>query len=403
MSNIEQKLKKLQDDSAKRSLKYYENNKEKIAQRRKEIRDAKKLGLPTPPPKVETVKAVQPVQKVQVVQPVQEVQQVQLIPMKAKKASTAKIIKAGEDVITFEDVEASLKNKTPVTQKAYISNVKNIKNQYFKSPINDYSFIRDYGEKLINLVNESIKYKPATKKSFLISLHSISRGLNAKTEDIFYKEMMRYKKLVEDNTSENTITEKQIENYDTMENLKKILKKMKEETFVEIRDKLLISLYLLKPPLRNDFEGVKILKKETDDKINFIIKQCSVYLFYLNNYKTANTYGEKVILYSKEKDKLIYKLLGKLLKYNYEFLFTNEKGEQMSEKTISARVPLLFEKYLNKHITINTIRHIYESELIQSPEYGKMSFNEKKNKHEELHHDTTTANLFYNKINLPTF
>jgi len=402
MSNIELKFKKLKEDSAKRSLKYYEGNKEKIAQRRKEIRDAKKAGLPTPP-KVQPVQTVQPVQKVQVVQPVQEVQQVQLIPMKAKKPSIAKIIKAGEDVITFEDVEASLKNKTPVTQKAYIANIKNIKNQYFKTPLNDYSFIRDDGENLIKLINESIKYKPATKKSFLISLHSISRGLNAKTEDIFYKEMMRYKKLIEDNTSENIITDKQIENYDTMENLKKILKKMKEESFVEIRDKLLISLYLLKPPLRNDFEGVKILKKETDGKINYIIKQCSVYLFYLNNYKTANTYGEKVILYSKEKDPLIYKLLGKLLKYKNEFLFTNEEGKPLSDNTISARVPLLFEKYLNKHITINTIRHIYESELIQSPEYGKMSFKEKQNKHGELQHSTESANLFYNKINLPTF
>ena len=47
--------------------------------------------------------------------------------MKAKKPSIAKIIKAGEDVITFEDVEASLKSKNPVTQKAYIANVKNIK------------------------------------------------------------------------------------------------------------------------------------------------------------------------------------------------------------------------------------------------------------------------------------
>ena len=154
MSIIEPKMKKMQDDSAKRSLKYYEGNKEKIAQRRKEIRDAKKAGLP-PPPKVETVQpvqkvqVVQPVQKVQVVQPVQEAQQVQLIPMKAKKASIAKIIKAGEGVITFEDVEASLKNKTPVTQKAYIANIKNIKNQYFKTPLGDYSFIRDDGEKLI--------------------------------------------------------------------------------------------------------------------------------------------------------------------------------------------------------------------------------------------------------------
>ena len=41
MSNIELKFKKLKDDSAKRSLKYYEGNKEKISQRRKEIREAR--------------------------------------------------------------------------------------------------------------------------------------------------------------------------------------------------------------------------------------------------------------------------------------------------------------------------------------------------------------------------
>ena len=400
MSNIEQKFKKLQDDSAKRSLKYYENNKEKIAQRRKEIRDAKKLGLPTPPPKVETVKAVQPVQKVQVVQPVQVIKKELLNPNTPKKETIPKIIENDKNILTFEEVEASLKNKTPSTQKTYINTIKLIKKKFFNSGINDFSYIRDNGETLVKQIRESITYKTASKKTFLIALRVISDELDLKNKKMYENEMLKYRDENKDERELNLIPEDKKKNYDTLTNLKKIFKLMKEDTEEEIRDKLLISLYLLKPPLRNDFEKVKILKKEPVEKINFIIKQCSVYIFYLREYKTAKIYGEQQIIYSKTDDPLIFKLLNKMLKFKNIHLFVDEDGEPMTDKQISAKVISLFKKYLNKHITINTLRQIYETEQINDPLYKSLSFKEKSNIHEKLGHSFTTAHSDYNKINI---
>ena len=89
MSNIEleMKFKKQQADSAKRSLKFYEANKQKISDRRKELKALKKAGIVAPP----KVKPEQ-VQQVQQVQP-KKPEQVQLIPKQPKKPNTAQIIK----------------------------------------------------------------------------------------------------------------------------------------------------------------------------------------------------------------------------------------------------------------------------------------------------------------------
>ena len=399
LSIIEQKMKKMQDDSAKRSLKYYEGNKEKISQRRKLIRDNKKAGLPTPP-KVQPVQVVQPVQKVQVVQPVQVIKKELLNPNTPKKETPLKIIENDKNILTLEDVEASLKNKTPSTQKTYINTIKLIKKQFFNSPINDFSYIRDDGEALLKQIRESITYKTASKKTFLIALRVISDELDLKNKKIYEGEMLKYRDENKDERELNLIPEDKKKNYDTLTNLKKIFKLMKEDTEEEIRDKLLISLYLMKPPLRNDFEKVKILKKEPDEKINFIIKQCSVYIFYLREYKTAKLYGEQQIIYSKIDDPLIFKLLNKMMKFKNMYLFTNEDGEPMTDKQISARVITLFKKYLNKHITINTLRQIYETAQINDPLYASLSFKDKKNIHEKLGHSFLTAHSDYNKINI---
>jgi hypothetical protein len=387
MSNIdlETKFKKLQADSAKRSSKFYEANKQKISDRRKELKALKKAGIVAPPKvKPEQVQQIQP-------EPVQQIQ-----PKPVKKPTIDK-----NNIITIEDIEASLSNKTPTTRKNYISHIKNIKNKFFKN--DDYTYIKTNSEALVKAINESINYKNLSKKTFMTALHAMSRSLKLPTEDIYYKEMMRYKKIDEAKAGENQVSDKKLENYDTIDNLKLILKKMKEDTFIEIRDKLMIALYVLRPPLRNDYEGVRILKKETSDKINYIIKSCSSYIFYLNNYKTTSTYGEIVLIFSKDKDPLIFKLIGKLSKFKPAYLLTTEDGAPLSDKQISARIPYLFEKYLNKHINISMIRSIYETELMQSPDYAKLSHKDKQAKHDELQHSASTASLYYNKVNLQQF
>ena len=144
MSNIEleMKFKKQQADSVKRSLKFYEANKQKISDRRKELKALKKAGIVAPP-------KVKPEQ-------VQQVQQIQ----------TNKLSSGKKDIITIEDIEIALSNKTPITSKNYISHIKNIKNKFFKN--DEYNYISTNSEALVKAIS-SFK----TSKLHLISSNDI--------------------------------------------------------------------------------------------------------------------------------------------------------------------------------------------------------------------------------------
>ena len=58
----------------------------------------------------------------------------------------------------------------------------------------------------------------------------------------------------------------------------------------------------------------------------------------------------------------------------------------------------IIKKYTGKSINNNTIRKIWETSLIQSPEYNQMTNKEKNKAHKKLLHSTNTANEAYNKI-----
>ena len=58
------------------------------------------------------------------------------------------------------------------------------------------------------------------------------------------------------------------------------------------------------------------------------------------------------------------------------------------------------KKYLNKELTINDIRKIYETNLINSPRYKSLSLKNKEEEHHKLLHSFTTAHTSYNKINI---
>ena len=147
MSNIELELKfkKQQEDNAKRFLKFYEANKQKISDRLKELKALKKAGIVAPPKvKPEQVQQIQPNKP-------EQVQQIQ-----PNKLSTTQISK--KDAITIEDIEASLSNKTPITSKNYISHIKNIKNKFLKN--DEYNYISTNGEALIKAISEILKQLP---------------------------------------------------------------------------------------------------------------------------------------------------------------------------------------------------------------------------------------------------
>ena len=295
------------------------------------------------------------------------------------------------------NLEEIFKDKSESTKKNYIQRINRLKKLYFPDD-NDYVFIKK-PNRLIKKINSS-DYPASTKRDFYISLYAVDANEKYKNE------MYKFRDETNKKQGESTISEEKLKNYDTMKNLKKILDIMPEDTYTQVRDKLLVSIYLLKPPIRNDLESVAIFKKvldpSTNNTLNYIQKKDKEFIFYLNQYKTVKKYGAKKIIYSKSQDPEIYNLFKKIIKFNKPFLIVNDTNNNpLDDKQISALIIKIFENYLNKHVSINTIRHIYETELINSEEYKKMSMTQKKAKHDELMHDFTTAHTDYNKINMP--
>ena len=113
--------------------------------------------------------------------------------------------------------------------------------------------------------------------------------------------------------------------------------------------------------------------------------------------------GPQEIDIEKEDQKVIRDYLKYLSQYlsKIEYLLYNyyHKILEISSADMYARIlKRLLNKRLNRDITMNNIRHAYETKLIQSDEYKNLTNNEKEKLHKKLLHTGYIANIYYNKV-----
>ncbi len=164
-------------------------------------------------------------------------------------------------------------------------------------------------------------------------------------------------------------------------------------------------------PLRLDYYNVPINPPDKENHINYMTYSDSILTFYLNDFKNVKSFGPQVLIYS---DPIIcdyiqaltayFGSIPKYLLYRYE-----AKNSLVNSKTdcllpFSSRIMYggylqdLFKRHTGHHITMNIIRKIHESNLIQSEEYRTMSYSEKQKNHNLLLHSLQTAHCSYNII-----
>lgn len=294
------------------------------------------------------------------------------------------------------DLNELLKDKSEITRKTYISKINIIKNKYF-SKDDKYDFIKKPLDVIKKIDKEN--QASATQKTLYIALYVVADALGLENKNLYYDKMIELKNINNNERKDNKIELKKLNDYTSMKDIENTVRQMPEETAQDLQNKLLLALYAYQPPLRNDYVGVKILYKKPKEDIGnyFIIRKKSA-VFHLNDYKTKHLYKKQVYKYSDKLNKDIYRLLKlSLEKEPRDYLFT-KKDKPLTELEVSKLIPSLFSKYINKHITINMIRQIYESNIIQSSAYSSMSLNQKEELHKKLLHNFTTAQE-YNKIN----
>ncbi len=191
----------------------------------------------------------------------------------------------------------------------------------------------------------------------------------------------------------NELTEKEKENWIDFEELKAqyILYanklefndnyKFQNKTFFNLRDTLLMGLFVLMPPTRiGNYRDMLIRKKVSrrtyNKKYNYLVIDEDKYSMIFNQYKTAKQLGEIKI---KITDEIIIKLLEQYLlerdlfnalnKINNNYkLFTNKHGEFLAQSQITNGLKKISKEICDKELSCNMFRHIFLTDY-QSKEH----------------------------------
>jgi hypothetical protein len=249
------------------------------------------------------------------------------------------------------------------SKKLYQSNLKRLNDN--QEP-EDYQFLKNTTKIL-----DKIKHlKDNTKRTYLISIVSVLKDQPKfkKPFDIYYNLMMEFNKNLKTNT---TKSETQNANWMEQEEIKKLWetsktdviamtkgkRKLTEAEFEQLTHYLVLSLYVLIPPRRNDYLKMLVLLEPSELKPDYNYLDVKNKQFIFQCFKTDKTYKTQTIDIPKE----LMDVITLYLKFRKEK--TNQmpfliKPDGTPFESINA-VTRILNKIFKKKISVSLLRNIY--------------------------------------------
>lgn len=308
------------------------------------------------------------------------------------------------------DLETKLNDKglSPNSVKIYVRNIEKLNDGELKN----FNFLKDVDK----ILGKLEKYKPNTKRTFLISIVSclgVMCGGNkplTKLHKIYQDKMMGVDSEIK-STPSDVKSDTQKENWvdweivkNTLEELKAkvdIKKKVINETeYNRLLDFVVLSLYVYQPPRRNsDYLNMVIVKtvgdaNETDK--NYFVIDSSEFIF--NIFKTARKEGQVIIKVSEE----MMNVIKTYLKYHPLVKGkTVKKGEKVpflvfyngDKLHLINAITRILNKIFGKRVGSSMLRASY-----LTGKYGDIK-TEQKEDAREMSHSVSTQQSIYTKTN----
>ena len=317
-------------------------------------------------------------------------------------------------------IQIKLHRKTTDSSiKSYSSNMKNLALAVTGRPYKNNNFLKSKYEEVIKVLDEkALSTRRNYTSSILVFLSPTGRGKYqkgyAKTAGKYSAYLIELAKQYEAKSKEQSKSAKQEKNWSTMDALKGIMKgyqmdikdkgysqkcvplKKKSDLYL-IQKYLVCGLYLLIPPRRNVYAGVKMIsaadyKKVPDDsKDNYlVVVNRNKKYFQFNNYKTVKTHGKQKV----DVPKALNTIINLWRCYNKtEHLLLNSRGSVMTENAMTKFIQKTFAK-TKKKISSTMIRHIYLTE-----KYGdQIPLSEKEDDAVAMGHSVDTQQGTYVKV-----
>ena len=197
-------------------------------------------------------------------------------------------------------------------------------------------------------------YSSAYNMSTLLRAACKINEVDLKLKEIVYDLYKDLREKSGDEQFENRMNKKQW----SLEELISIMRNINMTDYKSTMIKLLIAMYTLNPPLRNDYYNVKINDSETlalsySNSSNYIDLKNKI----LNVYCLKSKKYQKVLL----SDELIDIINESLIVLPRNYLFTKKNGDNFSSSaSLSVSLLNLLKEFMNdKHFSFNTFRHAY--------------------------------------------
>jgi integrase len=195
------------------------------------------------------------------------------------------------------------------------------------------------------------KFCPELKETYA-KQYGVWRG---KLDDAF--------QAIEQDVLKGRMTERQKEGYVPFGEFKRKMYEMPPRS----RDRLLFAMYGLIPPMRADFNRVRIYEDTVPDnpEANYILiktrrGKTPTARLHIGEYKTARSYGVIDELLPTE---LVREIMGSLETHPREWLFQGRNKEPYTPNQFSKMTAKVFKEALGKPLTVQILRHSFLSGL----------------------------------------
>jgi|SRR5579872_938424 len=207
---------------------------------------------------------------------------------------------------------------------------------------------------------------------FLKELKSGGDNVKMSVINEYEKVMLDYNQILNDEREKNIKSNKEASKWISWDKILKLRDKLgsKANTKEKFQDYLILSLFTMLPPSRNDYATFlfknKFSPKLLNENKNYIVlDKPDNSEFIYNQFKTAKSHGSLQIVIPKK----LYNILKEwFTKYNTErkYLLLNARGEPMTRKILSSRVTKIFKNNTGRDLNVNTLRHIFISSFLNN-------------------------------------
>ena len=226
-------------------------------------------------------------------------------------------------------------------------------------------------DKIYDYIINRGNYATTTKRDYLIVFSLLLKNLGQpRAGEIVYRKVKEYAKKHNESEYTQTLDENEKKNYIKYEQLFEKVNELinvynNNPTDKNIIKLVILSLYVLHPPLRNDYHNMKIIYNdyEDDKKSNYLLITNNNMYVIINNDKVIKRHGRGEIPITNKTLKSILNQYINNYAFNNIYLFENTNETPFTKRQIKYYINNMFK---NKVLNIYNLRSAYISNFYRN-------------------------------------